>query len=402
MACVDACSHNALSPYEADDGHLYVRVDEDACVGCHRCEGICPVAAEMPYSTNELSCSRAFAAYCTEETLYSRSTSGGLFAAMAAKFMAGGGWVCGVVMDGDKANHIVSRNPADIVRMQGSKYLQSHTAGIYRQIGDRLRNGDRVLFCGMGCQAAAVCSFFKSDRHRDNLFVVDMICGGVPSALLVRRFLEGEPEWKAIAGFRRKGEYVLSCIDGDGDIHWLEGRRTLPLTGFLSGLTNRYSCAVCRFCGVERLSDITIGDYWGDAGKLQRSVAIVHSDKGMHLLQGLDNVELFPVDWNFVRHNYRCATGGVSMRWRLQRRMLANTFRHLSYKSLCSLYGCDAHNLFLLAIWAYNKAVEKVERAYIMRRTNKIADRLQQQNNVKQMRTDCCPPLNGGVKSSER
>ena len=41
MACVDSCAQKALSSYRGDDGHLYVRLSEDKCVGCLKCEKVC-------------------------------------------------------------------------------------------------------------------------------------------------------------------------------------------------------------------------------------------------------------------------------------------------------------------------------------------------------------------------
>ena len=61
---------------------------------------------------------------------------------------------------------------------------------------------------------------------------------------------------------------------------------------FISGCISRESCASCRFKGLDRLSDITLGDCWGvwdfdpqfddDKGV---SLIIVHSKLGQELLK---------------------------------------------------------------------------------------------------------------------
>ena len=378
LACVDSCGQAALTKKNGEDGHIYVCYDETLCVGCHRCEKICPAINGERYASNEINDSQAYVAYCTEETLYERSTSGGVFAALARHIISHGGYVCGVVMEDNTAHHIVTSKLEDIPRMQGSKYIQSDMSGIYKRIAQLLKEERKVLFCGMGCQAAGVCSFFKNNRNRQNLYVVDMICGGVPSSLLVKKFMENEKEYSSLVGFRNKGEYVLSCLNRNGNLVYLSNKRTLPLMGFFSDLTKRYSCGNCQFVGIERLSDMTIGDYWGSKIDRQESVAIVHSEKGKALLKELDDVKSYPIDWRFVNDNYRCVIGKSYNNRRLQRKIMPWLFSHLSYASLCGLYGCTFQNPFLTMIFVYNRVVSKIQRFFIQRRKKIIVNRLQQ------------------------
>ena len=55
LACVDTCIHNALSSYIGNDGHYYIQIDNQACVGCLRCEKICPVVGGLQYDKSEKS-----------------------------------------------------------------------------------------------------------------------------------------------------------------------------------------------------------------------------------------------------------------------------------------------------------------------------------------------------------
>lgn len=393
MACVDACSQNALEKYLGTDGFVYVKCDEVKCIGCHKCEKICPAVNSEYYASNELKDSQAYVAYCTEETLYERSTSGGVFASLAKHIIKQGGYVCGVVLENNHARHIVTTAIEDIPRMQGSKYIQSDMQGVYQQIGQLLKEGKTVLYCGMGCQAAGVCAYFKHNRNRQNLYVVDMICGGVPSSYLVDKFLENEKEITSLVGFRNKGEYVLSCRNQKDELVYLRNRRTLPLMGFFSDLAKRYSCGNCQFARVERLSDMTIGDYWGSASDKHQSVTIVHTDKGARLLKELDNAKSYPIDWNFLNFNYRCIVGKSYNNKRLQRIFLPWIFSHLSYSSLCGLYGCTFKNPFWTMIFVYNRVVNKVQRIFINREKKQIINKLQMQHKV---RKSAMSNYNGG------
>mgnify|MGYP001377079047 CR=1 FL=1 len=39
FACVDACGKNALKAYMGCDGHVYIAVDENKCIGCKSWSG---------------------------------------------------------------------------------------------------------------------------------------------------------------------------------------------------------------------------------------------------------------------------------------------------------------------------------------------------------------------------
>lgn len=383
-ACVDACKKQALSMFVADDGHIYVSCDESKCVLCHQCERVCPAVNGMLYSSNTKNKSNAYSVYTTDSTIYNKSTSGGAFAAMAYHFVEDGGYVCGAVFEANEVRHIVSNKKEDIVRMQGSKYMQSSLDGVYKEISKLLLRGIKVLFCGMGCQGAALYSYFRGNKNRNLLYIIDMICGGVPSALLTSSFLANEPRFKKIVGYRKKEEYVLSCLNQDGEVEYLH-YRTLPVVGFGSGLTNRYSCSDCRFCGIERLSDITIGDLWGPMGEgdMHKSVSIVHTEKGYNLMKYSKNLYAEPIDWTFIKYNYRCVLGKSINRFRLRRRLLAWNFSHLPYKINCGLYGCNVKNPIWVAYKAYSFIVGKVESFYISRKLDKIYNLIRKNINGK-------------------
>ena len=136
-----------------------------------------------------------------------------------------------------------------------------------------------------------------------------MICGGVPSKHLVDSFIRSEERWSEVVSFRKKGQYVLTCRNIDGESELLSNSRLLPLYGFFSGLTNRFSCGDCKFAGVERDSDITIGDYWGDNSSAHKSVEIAHSQKGKDLLMNCNDLDVFKTDRNFLKFNYRTIVG---------------------------------------------------------------------------------------------
>jgi len=337
MACVDSCVQEVLKSYRGDDGHLYVCLNEDKCIGCLKCEKVCQ-GRRTYQGDNNLKESSPFAAWTTDCVLRSRSTSGGVFAAVAKKVLQEGGVVVGVAFDGRYAKHIVIERYEELEKLQGSKYVQSNTEGIYRVIKKYLKER-KVLFSGVGCQVAAVLSYFDNNPHKDNLFTMDLICGGVPSDLLMEKYFEIEKDVEAVSSFRSKRKYELrGIVNGSEQIL---GREALPLSGFAAEQTNRFSCYHCQFAYAHRKSDITIGDLWGDVGFNQErengiSLAIAHNERGRVLLDGA-YVEKHSIKWSdFLQHNHRLVIGYMPLT--LLRKQLPRNAKKVSNELFAEAY----------------------------------------------------------------
>ena len=109
---------------------------------------------------------------------------------MAKNVLEEGGVVVGAMQEQYLTKHCLIDNVNDLSLLQGSKYTQSSTEGIFREVKTQLAKGKKVLFSGLGCQVAALLSFLKNDKHIDNLLTVDLICGGVPSSFLITKYVE--------------------------------------------------------------------------------------------------------------------------------------------------------------------------------------------------------------------
>lgn len=310
MACVDSCAQHAVSSYRDEDGHIYVRLNNDKCVGCLKCEKVCQ-GRDNYQGNNQLAESFPFAAWTKDSILRKQSTSGGVFAAVAKKVLLEGGVVVGASFDGRYGKHIVIERCEDLGKLQGSKYVQSSTEGIFEEIKHYLPD-KKVLFSGVGCQVAAVLSYFANSKYKDNLYTMDLICGGVPSDLLMEKFFEMKKGLNSITSFRTKRKYELrGIVDGTEQVL---GYGVLPLAGFAAEMTNRYSCYHCKYAYAHRNSDITIGDLWGNVCFEEEkangiSLAIAHNERGMALLE-VPYVEKHPIEWSyFLQHNHRLFTG---------------------------------------------------------------------------------------------
>lgn len=344
MACADSCTQSAITCVVNDEGHYSYQLNEEKCVLCHRCEKACPIVSKMQYGVNDLSASQSYAAWTTDDKLRGQATSGGVFPAIAKSVLEQGGVVFGAVQEQFYVHHECIDCIEDITKLQGSKYTQSNTAGIFLKVKESLNSGRKVLFTGVGCQVAALLSFLKGNKNFDNLLTVDLICGGVPSSFLIKRFAEEfEGKVAGIISFRTKSKYELTVIDKSGSKKTLPSvERPLPITGFTTGATERYICYDCPFAKGHRLSDITIGDYWGntkypDENRKGVSVAIAHTEKGKKALR-VSDLEIHEIGWrDFLFRNPRTVYGESIVP--KTRKNLAKAFSSYSYERLQEDYA---------------------------------------------------------------
>lgn len=157
-------------------GHLYPAIDNTKCVDCGLCKKVCPSNHQQTKSTPTL----AYAGWDKNEDEYKSSTSGGAASALSRYIIRQGGVVYGCEMSLDlDVRHIRVENEEDIIKLKGSKYVQSSIRECLKDIKKELRQGKKVLFIGTPCQVAAVKSVVGNNDS--NLYTVDLICHGVPS-----------------------------------------------------------------------------------------------------------------------------------------------------------------------------------------------------------------------------
>lgn len=292
-ACRQICPVGAISQKENEEGFLYPWISYDKCIQCGKCVDVCPVVHPVYSNLPEPRC---FAGYTSDEIRLGRSSSGGAFTVLAKKILDDGGYVSGVVFDKHfKACHIVSDNPADIIRMRGSKYVQSDTQNVYKEIECLLKENKKVLFTGMSCQVAGLKAYLG--KQYDHLYCVDIICHGVPSPGVFRNYLKeiGIDTIQDIQFRNKESEgWRKTYIHIEAEqrkIHQALGQNEYT-EAFLNDVINRNCCAECQFQKLPRQGDITIGDFWGiedcdpelDDNK-GLSVILVNSEKGQNLLE---------------------------------------------------------------------------------------------------------------------
>ena len=296
--CAEKCPKDCILMIEDGEGFRFPQIDFTKCVKCGLCMHFCPTtpAADILYSKYERS---YYCGIIKDTEMLIKSSSGGVFGALAEYIISIGGYVCGCIYTDDlEAVHILSNRKQDIEKMYGSKYVQSRVEHCFPEIQSHLISEDTVMFTGTACQIAALRLYLG--KGYSNLYCVEILCHGVPSPGLFRQYknyLE-----KSLGGkikdirFRDKsrdgwGSEHRTCIiyEKNGKLH--DKRPILPsyFSSFFYGLNLRESCYQCRFATFERVADLTIGDFWGSWAKYKKrfyegiSVIGVNTKKGKEL-----------------------------------------------------------------------------------------------------------------------
>lgn len=295
MACRNICPKNAIN-IETIDGFDYPQINENMCIGCNLCENICPVNKNDRGNKFE---KKVYACKSKEDEVRMNSSSGGIFTIAAEKILDDGGVVFGARLDENfNVIHDYTDNKEDLKKFRGSKYVQSKIGKSFKKVKEFLEEGRKVLFVSTPCQVEGLYAYLRKDY--DNLYTFDLICHGVPSADVWKKYLEykemknkKKPE---NINFRKKENNGWSnyemCFSypnfEDSTIHTIDPYMRI----FLRDFALRESCYNCSFKKENRASDITIADFWGlkevnpdffdEKGV---SAVIVNSEKGSEFFE---------------------------------------------------------------------------------------------------------------------
>lgn len=299
--CVQICSKRCISMQSNAEGFLYPKINFDICVNCGLCYKKCPCNGGK--HIDESNPQYYASANKNDEDLL-KSSSGGIFIAMAKNIIKQGGYVCGCVFDNNmKAIHICSNNVNDIKRMMGSKYVQSTIENCLPEIKELLNTGHKVLFTGTACQNAAVKEYVGNMK---NLYLVDILCHGVPSPLFFSKyiqFLETKHHGKVTnIEFRNKRQLgwgsehrTKYTIEKNGKEKEFIPSLPAYFCSFFWGTNLRESCYNCHFAGENRITDVTIGDFWGYWAYFHKkfpkgiSIISVNTPRGKELMNLIEN-----------------------------------------------------------------------------------------------------------------
>lgn len=295
-ACGDICSKQAIVFVTDEEGFWYPKVDTQKCVDCGLCEKVCPMLQADKQKKNDFQTPICFAAQNKNLESLFNSTSGSAFAAFAEKVYKDGGYVGGAVFNDDfSVRQFISSNKADLEQLRNTKYVQSNSEGFFIAVRDLLNQGNKVLVCGLPCQMAALRSFLCKDY--ETLIIVDLICLGVNSPRILPAYLKYKEEQhkSKLVHYKAKNKELgwrnltTKMVFENGEVEYDKKDTNYFTQGFIS--THAFArpcCYNCKFKGLPRIADITIGDFWGVEQHIDKkydqdlgtSAILINSNKG--------------------------------------------------------------------------------------------------------------------------
>lgn len=300
-ACANICPKAAIEMKPDALGFLYPEVDAELCVECGLCLKVCAFKPGYDKSAN-LDAPKLFAVRHKDIKEVEASRSGAMFIAVSDWVLSRGGVIYGVgYSDHFRAVHKRATSAQERDEFRGSKYVQSDTNSTFTSVLGDLNDGLYVLFSGTPCQCAGLSSFLRLRRADvSRLYVVDIVCHGVPSPYVWRDYLSLMQEKRGAKAtavdFRDKRKFGWTAHK---ESFSFEGETVYSSTYtflFCEDIMLRHSCGVCHFTNFMRPSDLTLGDFWGWQKAVDRgfnsddkgiSLVFLSSAKGMALFDEL-------------------------------------------------------------------------------------------------------------------
>lgn len=255
-----------------------------------------------------------YAAKCKKDEIRIVSSSGGMFLSIANYFINKNAVVYGAIYNNDfEVMHIRANNMNDVYNMTGSKYAKSNINGIFKEIEKDLKSDITVLFTGTPCQIYALNKFLKTDY--ENLYTVDVVCHGTPEPKYLADYIKyQEKKYNSEVNYinmryKDEKEYNKNLKTKHIPIGKVEphimmiefknNKKYISKSGYdvfyqLFDLFISKGCFNCPFSNLNRVSDITIGDFHEFSSKLGDfndgngiSLLIINSKKGEMILNNI-------------------------------------------------------------------------------------------------------------------
>ena len=293
-ACKIKCPVNCIAIVREDGQYMPV-VDKKRCINCKLCESVC--VAMHAKQLNYYKAVGTYYGYAKAEKKRIASSSGGIFYAVAEKFIQDGGVVAGAAYGDDfTVSHKIVRDVKELVSLRGSKYVESNLQSVFKDIAVLLDNGHKVLFSGVPCQVGAIKTYLG--KEYENLYCCEVFCHGVPRSGLFSAYVNRiQKKYGAIRSFNFRSK----CCGWSKPVYEIETEKKKIIQQhknniyhlmFGNHMSLRDSCYECQFRKCERIADISLGDFWGIEKYYPNvttnqgvSAVIINTEKGRTLVE---------------------------------------------------------------------------------------------------------------------
>jgi len=282
FSCMNVCPNHAISIGYDSMLKTIPSVDDEKCIHCQLCQKSCPVLNKVV----AVPVKQVYAATSKVKQDQERSSSGGIATVISRQIIRNNGVVYGASATNREVRHIRVDKLENLQLLQGSKYVQSSIGFIYQSVKQDLLSGKKVCFFGTPCQIAGLQCFLGTTY--DNLLTVDLVCHGTPPFRYLAEHLQENDviDWDVLV-FRKGVYFSLMAFREDAKIYEKPSSLDRYYKAFLTSLTYRDNCYECEYSKEERISDLTLGDFWGlDKSTLKNtfdgriSLVLINSEKG--------------------------------------------------------------------------------------------------------------------------
>lgn len=296
MACYNACPKKTIKIEQNEKGFYVPKIEHAACIECELCKKVCPqVNAAKVNDVKEV-----YAAWNKNEEQRIKSSSGGIATLFYERCLYQNGVVFGVEFVKNKAVFTKVTAGSEVNKLRGSKYIQAYVGDIYKEVKEELKKGVEVLFIGTPCQVAGLKKYLNEIEY-PNLLTVDILCHGAPSPKIFQEYTQHFNSPINSINFRNKDHNWTTFnmeLNFDNGTTYKESKLTDKyMRGFLGDLITNDVCENCQYTSQARVSDITLGDFWGYISESKKyrntekgiSLVMINTEKGQEAFEGIKN-----------------------------------------------------------------------------------------------------------------
>lgn len=293
-ACIAACPKSAIE-FQKD---IYEKriplVVEERCINCGICAKTCPINNDFFIDRDKYQ--KCYAMQAKNKIDREGCSSGGVATIISNYINKNNGKVFGCSFDEElNLEYIQCNTKEEIELIKGSKYVQSNLTSCFGKIKQCLETGKKVLVIGVPCQIAGIRGYLR--KEYENLYLIDLICHGNPPVEYLKEHIKNMYKGQCDdVKFRGNKGFVLSLLRRGKIVYSIKSTADEYYSGFLSGMIYRDNCYKCPYASLNRVSDITIGDFWGldkntTINKFRGNVSVVipNTTKGEKLLNQVKN-----------------------------------------------------------------------------------------------------------------
>ncbi len=327
-ACALSCPAKAIKIIKNSQGELVPKINKRLCVNCNICESSCPQNNPPEFVYPQ----RCYVAWSNNPDDLIFSASGGIGVAFMRYVISENGVAYGCDYDKNlDLLHFSIKDEHDLLRSQSSKYSQSTAYNTFEEIKSELLLGKMVLFIGTPCQVSGLKKFLRKEYQ--SLITIDLVCHGTPPNEYLKEHLNRISKGKAVSKVRFRGEFDQSLtVWSNNNIIYQKNRcDDKYFNAFYQNTISMDSCYFCQYAQPKRVSDITIGDFWG-LGSLQTikkqgehpSAVLINTPKGQCFFDKIKNTLVYE-----ERSVDECIAGNGRLNYPPGKDIYAHLFRYL-------------------------------------------------------------------------